>query len=131
LEKKTRDFQDLIAWQKAMDFAVEIHTCCHKLPKYELFGLASQMRRGAVSVPSNIAEGQGRGPGPDFIRFLRVALGSLQETQTQLLLAVKIGYLSEEDIRPAMVLSGDVNRLCRKLIQSLVHTPNFKLQTPN
>jgi len=102
-----------------MDFAVEVNACCKKLPKHEMFALASQMRRAAVSVPSNIAEGQGRGPGLDFIRFLRIALGSLQETQTQLLLAVRIGYLSDEDIGSAIVLSGDVNRLCRKLIQSL------------
>jgi len=126
-----RNFQDLIAWEKAMELAVAVHGCCQKLPKHEMFALASQLRRASVSVPSNIAEGQGRGPGQDFSRFLRMALGSLQETQTQLLLAVRIDYLTEKDIAEAMGLSVDVNRLCRVLIRSLSITSNSKLPTPN
>ena len=113
-----------------MEFAAEVYRLCQKLPKHKMFALASQLRRAAVSVPSNIAEGQGRGPGADFCRFLRVALGSLQESQTQLLLAVRVGYFEPCDVAPALNLVDEVNRLCRGLIQSL-STPNSELRTPN
>ena len=105
-----RDHTKLRAFELADEVALLTYKTTAEFPKNEQFGLTSQMRRAAVSVPSNIAEGQGRGPGLDFIRFLRIALGSLQETQTQLLLAVRIGYLSDEDIGSAIVLSGDVNQ---------------------
>lgn len=113
-----------------MDFAAEVYRLCQKLPKHEMFALASQLRRSAVSVPSNIAEGQGRGPGTDFCRFLRLALGSLQEAHTQLLLAVRVGYLQDDDVSKSFGLIDDINRLTRRLIQSL-STPNSKRQTPN
>jgi four helix bundle protein len=130
LEIQPKSYRDLIAWKKAMDFAAEIYQLCKRLPKHEMFALASQLRRAAVSVPSNIAEGQSRGPGTDFCRFLRIALGSLQEAQTQLLLALRVGYFQEAELQTAFSIGDEVNRLCRRLIQS-ISTPNSKLQTPN
>ncbi|MGN6627044.1 MAG: four helix bundle protein [Tepidisphaeraceae bacterium] len=127
--EQTRSFKDLIAWQKAMDFAAEVHRLSSKLPKHEQYALADQLRRSGVSVPSNIAEGQSRGPGIDFCRFLRISLGSLQEAHTQLLLAVRFGYLKNEELEMVFGLINDVNRLCRRLLQSV--TPNSKRQTPN
>ncbi|MGA2966185.1 MAG: four helix bundle protein [Terriglobales bacterium] len=89
-------FQDLRIWQEAMDLTVEIYRVTGGFPKHEIYGLASQMRRAAVSVPSNIAEGKGHRSDPEFVRFLLHARGSLLELQTQLLIARRLQYLSEE-----------------------------------
>ena len=89
-------FQDLHIWQEAMDLTVEIYRVTGGFPKHETYGLASQMRRAAVSVPSNIAEGKGHRSDPEFVRFLLHARGSLLELQTQLLIARRLQYLSEE-----------------------------------
>jgi four helix bundle protein len=89
-------FQDLRIWQQAMDLTVEIYRVTGGFPKHETYGLVSQMRRAAVSVPSNIAEGKGHRSDPEFVRFLLHARGSLLELQTQLLIARRLQYLSEE-----------------------------------
>jgi four helix bundle protein len=78
-----QSYQQLIAWQKAMDFAVEIYRATDAFPKQELYGIVSQMRRASVSIPSNIAEGQGRRSTGEFRQFLGHAYGSLLETETQ------------------------------------------------
>jgi four helix bundle protein len=89
-------FQDLRIWREAMDLAVETYTATNDFPKHEIYGLTSQMRRAAVSIPSNIAEGKGHRSDPDFVRFLLHARGSLLELQTQLLIAQRLQYLSEQ-----------------------------------
>ena len=89
-------FKDLRIWQDAMDLTEEVYRATIDFPKHELYGLTSQMRRAAVSVPSNIAEGKGHHSDPDFVRFLFHARGSLLELQTQLLLARRLQYLSDE-----------------------------------
>jgi len=81
-----KNYRDLIVWQKAMDVATEIYKICKKLPKEELFALSDQMRRAAVSIPSNIAEEQARISKNEFIRLLSIAQGSRAELETQLLL---------------------------------------------
>ena len=82
----TRSYMDLICWQKAMDLVTEIYRLTKQLPKEEVFGLASQLRRAAVSIPSNIAEGQGRLSKGEFRTFLGNARGSLSELETQILI---------------------------------------------
>ena len=94
--RSTSTFQDLRVWQDAMNLAEQIYRTTCDFPKHELYGLVSQMRRAAVSVPSNIAEGKGRHSDPDFVRFLLHARGSLLELQTHLLLAGRLQYLSQE-----------------------------------
>jgi four helix bundle protein len=89
-------FQDLRIWQEAMDLTVEIYRVTGGFPRNETYGLASQMRRAAVSVPSNIAEGKGHRSDPEFVRFLLHARGSLLELQTQLLIARRLQYLPEK-----------------------------------
>ena len=89
-------YQGLRVWQQAMDLTEEIYRATGEFPKNELYGLISQMRRAAVSVPSNIAEGKGRHSDPVFVRFLLNARGSLLELQTQVLIARRLQYLSEE-----------------------------------
>jgi four helix bundle protein len=97
-------FQDLRIWQEAMDLTLEIYRATGDFPKHEIYGLASQMRRAAVSVPSNIAEGKGHRSDPEFVRFLFHARGSLLELQTQLLIARRLQYMTAEK----------ADELCRK-----------------
>jgi four helix bundle protein len=89
-------FHDLRVWQEAMNLTEEIYRATTQFPKHELYGLSSQMRRAAVSVPSNIAEGKGHRTDPDFVRFLFHARGSLLELETQILIARRLQYLPEE-----------------------------------
>jgi four helix bundle protein len=88
-----RNHKDLVAWQKAMDLVVAIYKETSRFPKHKLFGLAQQMRRSSVSIPSNIAEGQVRDSTRDFLLFLAIARGSLQELETQVLIAGRLEYL--------------------------------------
>ena len=89
--------RDLRVWQQSIDFVLSIYLMTRSLPKEELFGLASQMRRSAVSVPSNIAEGYARGTDKEKIHFLRISSGSMSELETQLTLCLKLGYISQEE----------------------------------
>jgi four helix bundle protein len=89
-------FQDLRIWQQAMDLTLEIYQATSDFPRHEIYGLTSQMRRAAVSVPSNLAEGKGHRSDSEFVRFLFHARGSLLELQTQLFIAQRLRYLSEE-----------------------------------
>ncbi len=112
-------YRGLIAWQRGIDLAALVHQCSRRFPREEMFGLTSQVRRAAVSVPSNIAEGQGRGTPAEFKQFLRIGRGSAQEVETQLLLACRFGYVAESDIAPAIAASDEVCRLIRRLSESL------------
>jgi four helix bundle protein len=91
-------FRDLLVWQNAKTLAVGIYQATERFPKNELFGLTNQMRRAAVSVPSNIAEGQGRGTKPDFTKFLCIARGSLLELETQIDIAVELGFGDADEL---------------------------------
>ena len=97
---KSTDFKDLVVWQKAMEIARDIYVLVRELPKEETYGLSDQMRRCAISIPSNIAEGQQRNSAKDFQHFINIAQGSRGELETQLLLAKDVGYLSEATIEP-------------------------------
>lgn len=114
----SRNYRDLIVWQRAMDLVETIYRLSAGLPAEERFGLTSQLRRSAVSIPSNIAEGQARGSAPDFVRFLQIAHGSLREAETQLMIAQRIGYLSHREVEPLLEQSGEVGRLLQGLIRS-------------
>jgi four helix bundle protein len=114
-----RHYRELVAWQKAMELAGAVHRLTARFPADERFGLVLQMRRCAVSVPSNIAEGQGRGTGNEFCRFLRIANGSRQELETQLLLAQSLGLMTAEQSQPVLESSEEVGRLIAGLIRSL------------
>ena len=95
MEKAIRDFRDLVVWQRAMSFAEHVYAALSGFPVEERFGLSDQLRRAAVSIPSNIAEGRGRDSAKDFAHFLHLARGSLNEVMTQLELARRFGYLPE------------------------------------
>jgi len=91
-----RDYRDLIVWKEAMDIAEEMYVLTRGFPREELYGMTAQMRRCAVSIPANIAEGFGRAQRRTFIQFLRIAQGSLKELETHTMLCVRIGLLSQE-----------------------------------
>jgi four helix bundle protein len=115
-----RNFKQLIAWQKAMRFVVGVYQATKAFPREELFGLTSQLRRAATSIPSNIAEGQGRATAADFRRFLSIALGSCAEIETQLILADDLGYLDDASSKPLLQDISEVARLLNGLYKSLV-----------
>jgi four helix bundle protein len=99
-------YRDLIAWQRAMDLVEAIYKATRRFPKDELYGLTSQLRRAAVSVPSNIAEGQGRLTSGEFKQFLGHARGSLLETEAQILLAGRLQYFAGGDERSSQTVGG-------------------------
>ncbi|HET8885950.1 MAG TPA: four helix bundle protein [Salinimicrobium sp.] len=92
-------FKELKVWQKAMDLVTETYIKSKEFPKEEIYGLTSQFRRSAVSIPSNIAEGCGRKTNKDFSNFLGIALGSAFEYETQLIICKNLGFISEEDFQ--------------------------------
>lgn len=93
LNEPIRSYRDLSAWKRGRELSLAVYRATQRFPNDERFGLTAQVRRSAVSVPSNIAEGYGRGRAADYARFLRVARGSLFELETQLLLSLDLGYL--------------------------------------
>jgi four helix bundle protein len=114
-----KSFRDLIVWQKAMSFVVEVYRVTASFPGDERFGLTAQLRRSAVSVPSNIAEGHGRESTREFLNFLSVAYGSLNEAQTQIMIAERLAYLSKEAATQILDLAAEVARLTNGLCSSL------------
>lgn len=90
-----KSHKDLLVWQKSVDLVVRIYSATHGWPKEEMYGLTAQIRRAAVSIPSNIAEGAGRAGQKEFSRFLSIAMGSLAEVETQIVIAEKLGFLTD------------------------------------
>ena len=113
---------DLIAWQKATDLVIEIYARTEPFPKSEIFGLTNQMRRASVSIPSNIAEGQGRSSKKDFIHFLHIARGSLQELETQIIIAFRLEFLPENSRAFLLSLTNELSKILNGLIRALSPT---------
>jgi four helix bundle protein len=109
-------YLDLKAWQKAMALTLDIYRCSRAFPKEEVYGLTSQLRRSAVSIPSNIAEGNGRHSQKELLQFLFRARGSLLELDTQLMIAKELGYLAETDFARLRSSSAEVGRMLNGLI---------------
>ena len=108
-------YRELIVWQKAMDLVDEVYLLVKELPKEEQFALSNQLRRAVVSIPSNIAEGQGRNTRKDFIQFLSIARGSVFEVETQLLICVRQHYFSEAQAHKSLHLCAEVGRILTKM----------------
>src|SRR6476620_10807013 len=111
--------RDLLVWQKAMVIVTEIYTLSSKFPQNEIYGLTSQMRRSAVSMPSNIAEGYGRNSTGDYKRFLQIAIASLFELQTQLEISMNLGYSSKENFDSVIEKSYELERMLSSLITKI------------
>lgn len=114
-----QSYRQLIAWQKAMELVKLVYDLSDKFPREELFGLTLQIRKAVVSVPSNIAEGQGRRSTKDFLRHLSISYGSLMETETQNLVAEMRKYISAEESARVMDKAAEVGRLVNGLCNSL------------
>lgn len=107
-----KNYRELIVWQDAIKLAKAVYKLTEKFPKHEVYALADQIRRAVVSVPSNIAEGQARKAPGDFRRFLHIALGSLAEVDTQIILALEFGYINQDSVD---LLDEQIQGLRKKL----------------
>jgi four helix bundle protein len=122
-------YRDLIAWQKAKGLALDIYLCTQKFPRDEIYGLSSQMRRAAVSVPSNIAEGKGRYSRKEFVQFLYTARGSLFELATQLSIAHDLDYIDLPAFKRLEGSTDELGRILNGLIKRFQPQPN-RLSNP-
>ncbi len=112
-------FKDLKVWEKAIHLTIEIYKITENFPKEEIYGLTSQMRRSAVSIPSNIAEGRNRGTRKDFCNFLRIALGSCAELSTQIEIAKKLVKTSKFDYKNSESLLTEIMKMLYTIIKKL------------
>ena len=112
-------YRELIAWQKAMRLVSRVYELSDHFPADEKFGLTSQIRRAAISVPSNVAEGQGRDSTKEFVRHLSIAYGSLMEVETQILIGVDLKYLDDETAEVFLQESAEAGRIINGLMRSL------------
>src|SRR5208283_794307 len=106
--ERVKSYEDLMVWKKAMELVFAVYAATAQFPREEVYGLTSQMRRSAVSIPSNIAEGQGRATKGEFVQFLAHARGSLFELETQILISERLGYLSPEIEKRLLAQSNEV-----------------------
>ncbi|MAG11724.1 MAG: four helix bundle protein [Parcubacteria group bacterium] len=111
--------RELIVWQRAIDLVGMIYTLTTKFPKSELYGLVSQMRRCAVSIPSNIAEGRQRGTKKDYTNFLRISSGSVAELETQLIISKKLKYGNEEFYNRVFELLTEIRKMLATMIRKM------------
>jgi len=114
-----QSYRDLLAWQKAMDLVIAIYNSTKSFPRDEVYGLASQLKRTAVLIPTNIAEGQARYSPNDFFLFLARARGALVEVETQLILAQRLGYVAAEESRQLLDRSAEVGKILNGLISAI------------
>lgn len=113
---KIKSFKDLVVWQRSTDLSVSIYSITQTFPKYEMFGLTSQMRRASISVSSNIAEGNGRRGFGEYLAFLKISFGSLSELESQLLVSYRLKYISEEVYNKIV----DEITICSKMLYKLI-----------
>lgn len=117
--KQVENYRELEVWQRGMDLVESVYRVTESFPASEKFELASQLRRAAVSIPSNIAEGWGRGSRKAYVRFLRIARNSLMEVETQLLIAHRLDYTDEATIQNAQKATTAESKMLLALIRSL------------
>ena len=116
---RVQRYTDLKVWQAGMNLADAVYAITDDFPKSETFGLTSQLRRAAVSIPSNIAEGWGRGHTKEYVQFLRYARGSLYEVETQLQIAARRGYATEAQVQAALRSTVEISRMLAGLTRAL------------
>ena len=126
---KSSNYKELKVWQKAMDLTVAVYKLVKLLPKEETYALSDQMRRAVVSIPSNIAEGQGRNSDKEFIQFLSIARGSLWELETQIEICLRIGYIDQSMATDTNNLIAEISKMLNALSNSL--KPQNQCLKPN
>jgi len=120
MNKKMRTHKDLDIWKLAMELVTDIYKKTRTFPKEEIYGLTSQLRRSAISIPSNMAEGAARGSKKEYLHFLYISLGSLSEFETQIIIAENLGYLKSEE------LMAQVEILRRKMLNFIKYLKGIK-----
>jgi four helix bundle protein len=115
-EKGLRTHKDLAVWQKAVDLVTDVYAITKEFPRDELYGLASQIRRASVSIPSNIAEGAARQTKKEFQQFIYIALGSLAELETQLIIAVRLSYCEKKQADVILLKLDEIRRMLSGLL---------------
>ena len=116
---KSSDYRQLKVWQKAMDLTVEIYSIIKYLPREETYALSDQLRRSAVSIPSNIAEGQGRNSDKEFVNFLSIARGSLWELETQIEICERLSYIDSSQKENVLTQTEEVGKMLNALAHSI------------
>ena len=119
-----RNFRDFQVWKDSVEYCAAVYKACSTMPWFEKKGLGDQIQRAAVSIPSNIAEGSGRSTDSDFVHFLDIALGSAYEVETQLLIAKKVGHLTEEVHKELLLKITAIERQLFALIRTLRNNNN-------
>jgi four helix bundle protein len=114
-----KSYKDLLIWQKGIQLVKEIYLICKDLPKDEVFGLQSQMKRAAISIPSNIAEGYGRNYTQNYIQFIKIARGSLLELETQIIISKELNLISEDTFDKIINLITEENKMLNAFIKSI------------
>lgn len=114
-----RSYKDLDVWKRGVTFVTQIYACTKSFPREEIYGITSQIRRSAVSIPSNIAEGHAKRSTWDFIRFLNIAYGSIAELETQIIIACNLGYLSEAEKLKILTECSELGRMINGLVNAL------------
>ena len=126
MEKEPKAFRKLIVWQRAHELTLMIYKASEKFPRNEMFGLTSQMRRSAVSVEANIAEGYALGTGPNYLRHLNISVGSLAETESHIEIAHDLEYLSDETYEKLTDKAREVGYLLSRLKTSIENNTRKK-----
>jgi four helix bundle protein len=116
---EVRSYRDLLVWQRGMDLAAEVYRLTRRWPKEEIYGLTSQARRAAASIPANIAEGYGRQSTASYVQFLKIARGSLKELETHLLLAERVEVVPSGSCEIALARADELGRMLGSLIQAI------------
>ncbi|HFD39750.1 MAG TPA: four helix bundle protein [Anaerolineae bacterium] len=117
--KSLRSYRELTVWQKSMDLTVSVYAATRQFPTEEKFGITSQMRRAASSIPANIAEGQARNTTGEFLQSLGIARGSLAELETFVVLSQRLGHLNKPDSRSLLSACAEINKMLNGLMKSL------------
>lgn len=118
-KKKIKTYEDLIVWEKADKLALDVFILVKKFPKEELYCLVSQIKRSALSVPANIAEGFSRGTQKEFVRFLYIALASLIETEYYIKFSFKMKYINEDEFNKNIIKTQEIGRMLNGLIRTI------------
>ena len=119
MERKIHDYRKLVVWQKSIDLVVKIYGIVKELPEEEKYALSDQLRRASISIPSNIAEGYGRIYNKELLHFLTISRGSLYEVETQLIIGKELGFFTESQIEPALLLITEISKMLATLIKKL------------
>jgi len=119
-----KNYRDLIVWQKSIGLVINLYRLTDRFPKNEFFGIVAQIRRSAVSIPSNVAEGFGRKSDKEFIRFLKIAMGSIFELQTQIYISFGLNFINQETYEGIYSASREVEIMLKTLINKITTCPN-------